>query len=222
VGTGGSGVLKVPYNRGGHVWLNNNGKLKYSTDSAKTFITTNVYRCVAFALGKEAPGSDYQTIFIWGQASDASPEAMYRSIDKGITWIRANDDKHQWGLLANAGMIEADQNVYGRVYKSTAGMGIPWMGLSGYTNIKSINSKLNVSLFPMPFSNSVTLKTADASVRSVEIYNVQGVLVKSIKTDMHENESMEIGADLKAGIYFMKISDGFNIQTLKVIKKTKI
>ena len=222
LGTGGSGVLKVPYNRGGHVWINNNGKLKYSTDSAKTFITTNVYRCLAFALGKEAPGSDYQTIFIWGQASDASPEAMYRSIDKGITWIRANDDKHQWGLLANAGMIEADQNVYGRVYKSTAGMGIPWMGLTGYTHIKSINSKLNVSLFPMPFSNSVTLKTADASVKSVAIYNLQGALVKSIKTDMHENESMEIGADLEAGIYFMKISDGLNIQTLKVIKKTKI
>jgi len=219
VGTGGSGVLKVPYNRGGHVWINNNGKLKYSTDSAKTFITTNVHRCVAFALGKEAPGTDYQTIYIWGQATSTSPEAMYRSVDKGLTWIRANDDKHQWGLLANAGMIEADQNVYGRVYKSTAGMGIPWMGINESTGIKSTNSNFDISLFPMPFSTSVTIKTNNALVKSISIYNIQGALVKSIETDMHEHESLEIGADLKSGIYFVKISDGNKEQTFKVVKK---
>jgi len=219
VGTGGSSVLKVPYNRGGNVWINNAGKLKYSTDSAKTFTTTSAYRCVAFALGKEEPDANYATIYIWGQATSTSSEAMYRSIDKGVTWIRANDDLHQWGHLANAGMIEGDQNVYGRVYKSTAGMGIPWMGLTGYTATKELNSPLEISLYPIPFSDNITLKSGSSVIKSIDVYNLQGKMIKSIKTDIHQNETMDFGNDINPGMYFINISDGNKTTTLKVIKK---
>ena len=58
------------------------------------------------------------------------------------------------------------------MYKSTGGNGIPLLGRSGYTGLKVTNSKLNVLHFPMPFSNSVTIKTADAVVKSVAIYNL--------------------------------------------------
>ena len=218
LGEGGTSTIKSPYNKGGHVWINNAGKLKYSTDSAKTFTTTNIYRCVAFALGKEAPGADYLTIYIWGQATSTGPEAMYRSIDKGVSWTRANDDKHQWGLLANAGMIEGDQNIYGLVYKSTAGMGIPWMGIDGYTATNKISANdNNAKLYPNPFKSSIYM-TLNNNVQSVLVYNQQGMLVKKINVQNLQNETIQFGDELVSGVYLVKVIDKNSSYTNKIIK----
>jgi hypothetical protein len=145
---------------------------------------------------------------------------MYRSIDKGQTWIRANDDLHQWGSLANAGNIEADKNVYGRVYKSTAGMGIPWMGIEGYTAVDNLTDyKVTVEIFPTVFSNSCTLKSKNRNIKQISIYNLQGALVESISTDLYNNESVEIGNKLQKGIYLVQVTDNVSSSTYKIVKK---
>ena len=51
-------------------------------------------------------------------------EGVYRSINQGRTWLRINDDAHEYGGLGNAGFVVGDQNVFGRVYLSTAGRGV--------------------------------------------------------------------------------------------------
>ena len=217
LGTGGSSIVKIALGNTGNVWINNNGKLKYSTDEGASFTTTSAYSCIAFALGKNAPTTTYPTIYIWGKALSTSPEGMYRSIDKGVTWVRANDDAHQWGSLANAGNIEADQNVYGRAYKSSAGIGIPWMGIStGTGTITEISE--NASLFPNPFINSTTLNAKNSIIKYVVIYNTQGVIVKSIDATIYNNESIEFGEDLKSGIYLVKIATTNSYKTYKIIK----
>lgn len=220
VGTGGSSVVKSAIGKEGHVWINSNGKIKYSEDGAKTFTNTTNYNCSAFALGKESPGGNYPAIYIWGKGTSSSPEAMYRSIDKGQTWIRANDDMHQWGSLANAGNIEADKNVYGLVYKSTAGMGIPWMGLEGFTSVDNLTEyKVNVEIFPVPFINSCCLKSKNSNIKSIAIYNLQGTLVESIATDMYNNESIELGSKLQKGAYLVKVTDNLGSSTYKIVKQ---
>jgi len=220
VGTGGSSIIKAALGHEGHIWINSNNKIKYSIDGGKTFTTTTNYNCSAFALGKEAPGTDYPTIYIWGKSTSATPEAMYRSIDKGQTWIRANDDLHQWGHLANAGNIEADKNIYGRTFKSTAGMGIPWMGLEGFTTIGSnVEYKVNVEIYPVPFNNSCTLKSKNSNVKSIVIYNLQGAMVENITTDMFNNESIELGSKLSKGAYLVKVTDTMGSSTFKIVKQ---
>jgi len=47
---------------------------------------------------------------------------IYRSDDGGKTWIRINDNKHQYASI-NAS-ITGDPRVYGRVYVTSNGRGI--------------------------------------------------------------------------------------------------
>ncbi|HRZ99009.1 MAG TPA: T9SS type A sorting domain-containing protein, partial [Paludibacter sp.] len=216
---GGSGVLKTIPGKAGHVWINNNGKIRYSTNEGVSFTTCSNYSCAAFSLGKEAPGKDYPTVFIWGKTTSTSPEAMYRSIDKGVTWVRANDDEHEWGHLANAGNIEADKNVYGRVFKSTAGMGMPWMGIKTETGLIENYEVRKSIICPNPFIDKVTLRSNGVNIKAISVYNLQGVLVKQIETDMYANESLDFGEDFEKGAYLVKVRDTKYSQTYKIIKQ---
>jgi hypothetical protein len=148
-GTGGSATFCTAPGFEGHIWiaLNNNG-LKYSTNSGTNFVSDNVSVCKAVAFGKTAPGGNYPAIYIWGQPTSGSTSGMYRSTDRGATWTRVNDNLHQYGGLGNAGIIEADKNVFGRVYMSTVGRGVPYVD-------SSVNVS-NITVAPLAFSTYVT------------------------------------------------------------------
>ena len=45
---------------------------------------------------------------------------FFRSTDGGATWLRINDDQHQWGLVLQ---ITGDPKKFGRVYVGTHGRG---------------------------------------------------------------------------------------------------
>ena len=47
---------------------------------------------------------------------------LFRSTDVGNTWLRINDDAHQYG--ANGKFIVGDMNTFGVVYMSTNGRGL--------------------------------------------------------------------------------------------------
>lgn len=73
-------------------------------------------------MGKAAPGASYPAVYIWGDINGV--RGLYRSIDEGASWVRVNDDAHEFGGPANGAFVTGDMNVYGRVYMSTAGRGI--------------------------------------------------------------------------------------------------
>jgi len=153
-GGGGSKVIRTVPGREGHIWVAlYGGGLTHSEDSGTSFIkSTNVTYCGAVGIGKASPTGGYETIFIYGTVNGVL--GVHRSTDKGVTWVRVNDNAHQYGGPGNGQFVQGDMNVYGRVYMSTAGRGIVY--------------------------GSILLKTpTDIKVSSTEIYqnNKAGVIV---------------------------------------------
>ena len=70
---------------------------------------------------KAATGQNYMAIYSSGAVVDGVT-GVYRSTDAGATWVRINDDAHQYGNLQE--YITGDPRIYGRVYYGTNGRGI--------------------------------------------------------------------------------------------------
>ena len=73
----------------------------------------------AFGFGKAAPGHAYPAMYLVG--TFGGQPGIFRSIDEARTWVRINDDQHQWGLILQ---VAGDPRSYGRVYVGTHGRGI--------------------------------------------------------------------------------------------------
>jgi hypothetical protein len=73
----------------------------------------------AFGFGKAAPGHSYPALYLAGTIH--GQPGIFRSIDEARSWVRINDDQHQWGLILQ---IAGDPRIYGRVYVGTHGRGI--------------------------------------------------------------------------------------------------
>ena len=215
-GTNGNARIAVSPGKEGHIWIamGSNG-IKYTTDSGKTFQLISVPKCDAIAVGKEMPGSEVPTVFIYGQSKISDVIGIYQSTDMGKNWIRADDDQHQFGHLANAGMIEADRNIYGRVYRSTAGMGIPYMDARRTTAILPTVQRTGIKLFPNPFNSAITLQLDESKVKTIQIYSITGSLLQTI---LPVQPTIRFGENFKAGVYLVKVTGGKNTTTLKIIK----
>jgi xyloglucan-specific exo-beta-1,4-glucanase len=122
---GGSDIVRPVPGREGHFWMAmNRAGLQFSRDGVSVAKVESVDVCAAVGLGKPAPGSTEDTIFIWGRPKGEEKVGVYRSTDSGASWVRVNDDAHEYGGLANGQFVVGDRNVFGRVYMSTAGRGI--------------------------------------------------------------------------------------------------
>jgi xyloglucan-specific exo-beta-1,4-glucanase len=123
-GAGGSKIIRAAPWREGDVWVAlYNGGLTRTTNSGQTFTKiSGVAYCAAVGFGKEAPGKTYPTIFIYGTVNGIS--GVHRSTDEGATWIRVNDDAHEYGGPGNGQFVQGDMNTFGRVYMGTVGRGL--------------------------------------------------------------------------------------------------
>lgn len=130
--TGGASKLRAAPGREGDVWvaLWGNGLVR-STNSGSSFTTiANVKEAQAVGFGKAASGASYPTVFIWGKVG-SGPTGAYRSTDAGASWVRINDDAHQYGGPGNGNFIVGDMNTEGVVYMSTAGRGLAYGAPAG-------------------------------------------------------------------------------------------
>ncbi|AZP20751.1 1,4-beta-glucanase [Streptomyces aquilus] len=110
--------------RSGDLWLSvkENG-LYRSTDGGIGFAKVAGCRAAyTLGFGKAADGAAYPAVYLVG-ATD-SVNAVHRSDDEAKSWVRINDDRHQWGWTGEA--IAGDPRVYGRVYLATNGRGIQY------------------------------------------------------------------------------------------------
>jgi len=121
---GGSRVIRAAPGREGDLWVPlYGGGLARSIDAGASFVPlAGVAYCAAVGFGKAAPGSDYPAVYIWGSVGGV--RGMHRSLDGGATWVRINDDAHQFGGPGDGQFIVGDMNRFGVVYMGTAGRGI--------------------------------------------------------------------------------------------------
>ena len=110
--------------RTGDLWLSVKWNGLYrSVDGGVSF--SRIASCWAsytLGFGRSAPGADYPAIYQVGSTETIT--AVYRSDDEAKTWVRINDDRHQWGWTGQS--ITGDPRVYGRVYLATNGRGIQY------------------------------------------------------------------------------------------------
>ncbi|MEU9208373.1 1,4-beta-glucanase [Streptomyces sp. NPDC048415] len=110
--------------RSGDLWLSVKWNGLYrSTDGGASFDkVTSCWASYTLGFGKAADGADYPAIYQVGSTETIT--AVYRSDDGAKTWVRINDDAHQWGWIGE--VITGDPRVYGRVYLGTNGRGIQY------------------------------------------------------------------------------------------------
>jgi photosystem II stability/assembly factor-like uncharacterized protein len=104
----------------GDLWLAAFDGLYHSKDGGKSFTAmTDVTEIHAFGFGKPAKGSSYSSLYLVGIIKGV--RGIFRSDNAAKSWVRINDDQHQWGLILH---IAGDPKRWGRVYVGTHGRGI--------------------------------------------------------------------------------------------------
>lgn len=124
---GGSSLIRALPGRAGDLWVAlKDGGLAHSLDAGAHFgMLPGVAYCGAVGFGKSAPGRDVPALYIWGSPRGKDVvRGVYRSLDGGASWLRINDDAHQYGGPGDGQFIVGDMNRFGVVYMSTAGRGI--------------------------------------------------------------------------------------------------
>ena len=121
-GSGGAGgVLYATPGREGVLWIAfRSGGLYCSTNAGCAFTKLGaVNEAYSLGFGKAAPGQDQPALYLAGKVGNV--QALFRSDDNGATWLRINDDQHQYGWVNH---VTGDPRIYGRVYFATGGRGI--------------------------------------------------------------------------------------------------
>jgi len=102
------------------LWLCSRGDL-YQINTADSSMTAygQAGRVSTFGFGKAAPGHAYPALY--AASNIGNQEGIFRSDDGGKSWVRINDDQHQYG---SPNPVIGDPRIYGRVYFGTNGRGI--------------------------------------------------------------------------------------------------
>ncbi|MFE9839315.1 WD40/YVTN/BNR-like repeat-containing protein [Streptomyces sp. NPDC005551] len=110
--------------RTGDLWLSAKGNGLYrSTDGGANFDKVSSCRSsYTLGFGRAADGARYPALYQVG--STGTVTAVLRSDDEAKTWVRINDDAHQWGWTGE--VITGDPRIRGRVYLGTNGRGIQY------------------------------------------------------------------------------------------------
>ena len=105
------------------LWLPAFDGLYHAQQSSKGGVSflrlPNVEEIHAFGFGKAAPHESYPALYLAGTVH--GQPGIFRSTDEAKTWVKINDDQHQWGLILQ---ITGDPRLYGRVYVGIHGRGV--------------------------------------------------------------------------------------------------
>jgi xyloglucan-specific exo-beta-1,4-glucanase len=210
-----SAQFKAVAGKEGHIWLAGfETGIWRSTNSGATFTQLpSVEEADNIGFGKAAPGGTYPSLY--SSAKVSGVRGIYRSNDEGSTWVRINDDQHQYGWTGK--VITGDPRVYGRVYVGTNGRGIIYGDINGSASATSLaiardpDSNL-IQISPNPVSGKeVKVKfSGERTARmKITVTDMHGkvVMTKSFTGDEFSDESPVTFAEkLPQGIYIVKVS----------------
>jgi hypothetical protein len=155
-GSGDSGFKALP-GVDGEIWLVTDTGVYRSTNSGTSFTKFAVSSSgVGIGFGAPAPGRTNPAVYT--MATIDGVRGVYRSNDVGVTWVRINDDQHQYG---NAGAaITGDPRVYGRVYLGTNGRGALYADPTGAPPTTPPADTTPPTVPGQPSASSITQTTA--------------------------------------------------------------
>jgi hypothetical protein len=117
---GGQDKLYTSPGMEGDLWLPAFDGLYHTANDTQPFETVgNVQQIHAFGFGKSRLKGGYPVLFLAGTVNQI--DGIFKSEDKGKSWLRINDDQHLWSLILQ---LTGDPKIYGRVYVGTHGRGI--------------------------------------------------------------------------------------------------
>ena len=129
--------FKATPGRQGDIWLAGGSTttlygIWHSFDGGNSFYKLwGVNGATTIGFGKSAfPFLRYPALY--SSAEVFGKWGIYRSDDVGLTWVRINDDQHQYAQTNAA--ITGDPRIYGRVYFSTNGRGIIYGDPAAFTH----------------------------------------------------------------------------------------
>jgi hypothetical protein len=161
--------------------------------------------CVAIGLGKAAPGASYFALYMWGSPAASDPVGIYRSTDKGATWVRINDDAHQFGGPGNGEFVVGDFNVYGRVYMSTAGRGLVYGNIGPVTTgIVGADAKAPLASLAQRGSLLWVHASGQPNLR-LEFRSLDGRMLRSL--DVSDAQGVGL-SDLPHGVLLARLLSG--------------
>jgi hypothetical protein len=103
----------------GDLWIAAYDGLFNSSNQGKTFTKKDkVQEIHGFGFGKGPHDNSYPSLFIVGVVDGV--RGIFRSDDHAQSFVRINDDQHQWGLILH---ITGDPKKHGRAYLGTHGRG---------------------------------------------------------------------------------------------------
>jgi hypothetical protein len=197
-GLAGTGRASAVFGKEGEVWIAAGANLYHSKNSgANATKVAGVTQVYSVGFGKAAPNAAYPAVYIVGTVNTVA--GVFRSIDEGATWVRVNDDQHQYGQIDNCA---GDEDHYGRVYVTTQGRGIP------YGEPASQSEIVHSSLRGMHASANLLKKTGNRIVAEgcgvLELLDVRGCVVRH---GVQRDGSREINlSGLRKGVYIARSS----------------
>ena len=219
----GSKVIRTVPGREGHLWVPlYGGGLTRSTNSGTTFTRVNASAltyCAAVGIGKAALGATYETVYVYGTVGGRV--GVYRSTDEGATWVRVNDDAHEYGGPANGQFVVGDMNIYGRVYMSTAGRGVVYGTPTATALAVSPAAKKGLGAliaYPNPATGRVALTLPAALVGgTLSLVNDVGAVVRT-EPVLQASHTLDLSR-LPAGLYILRAARGGEEATVRLVKE---
>jgi xyloglucan-specific exo-beta-1,4-glucanase len=223
-----SAQFKAVAGKDGHIWLAGyESGLWRSTNSGASFVQVlNVGEADNIGFGKAAPGQTYPAIY--SSAKVAGVRGIFRSDDEGATWIRINDDQHQYGWTGK--VITGDPRIYGRVYVGTNGRGIIYGDVNSaaaatmFADIESPASR--VLLSPNPGSGrevKVKYTGEKSSQMKLTVTDLNGkiIVARTLTSDEFIDDTSDISFSekLHTGLYIIRISSGSKTYQSRLLVK---
>jgi len=120
-GGGAGGSLYAVPGFTGDLWLafRTNGLFHSVNEGVSFQKMETVQDADSLGFGKAARGRKYPALYLAGKVDQL--QALFRSDDSVQTWVRINDDQHQYGSISH---VTGDPRIFGRVYFGTGGRGI--------------------------------------------------------------------------------------------------
>lgn len=156
-----------------------------------------------------------------GSLFDDTVLTVYNGTCGSLTEIDCDDDSGEgnFSLISLTGQTPGS-TLYVGVWKYESTTGNGEFQISAYdnsilSNHEVLNNKNNITIFPNPFSDTITISDI-SKVKSASVLDASG---KAVKTIDKPSPQLYLN-DLKAGLYLvtLKMTDG-TIKTIKTIKK---